>query len=649
MTNVILVGNPNTGKTTLFNTLTKSNSHVGNWHGVTVQVEKKKFSYKGVKYTLCDLPGIYALKNYSQEEQVANQFLVENSNSLVINICDANNLSRNLLLTLQLLEKGYKVILAVNMANEVDNINYDALSKMLGIKVVPIDARKRKYANLLIEQVQQSAQNVSKRPSYIPKLTQDEEYNNAIRYNYIDVILNNCTTAKTKENYGISKLDKIFFNKYLALPIFLIVMLLVFTITFGKIGNNFSLIVNNIYNLFADTLNTALCKLSISAWAHALIMQGIVGGIGVIVGFLPQVTLLFLCMNFLEDVGYLSRVAVMFDGYLNKIGLTGKSVFSILLGFGCTTTALLTTRALDNINLRKRTALIVPFASCSAKLPVYALICSAFFTKHKALMVFLMYVLGIAVGLGVSAIASKVSKKKDNTFIMELPPLRVPTIKKTIKNLFTNVNNFIKRVGGTLIICSVIVWILSNISFSFKYVTNVKDSILYTIANFIYPIFKPLGFSSPLIVVALIVGIIAKEMVVSCLAISNGVVGNLSVLATSLTLSTSVVHFTPASAVSFLVFILLYSPCISAISVTAKEIGAKFALFVFVFQFMLAYSCSFVAYFLSSLLCTGKILEFFIVIIVLALIIFAVLKCIHKKRKCKTCKGIYCGKTCMQK
>ena len=181
MTNVILVGNPNTGKTTLFNTLTKSNSHVGNWHGVTVQVEKKKFSYKGVKYTLCDLPGIYALKNYSQEEQVANQFLVENSNSLVINICDANNLSRNLLLTLQLLEKGYNVILAVNMANEVDNINYDALSKMLGIKVVPIDARKRKYANLLMEQVQQSAQNVSKKPSYIPKLTQDEEYNNAIR------------------------------------------------------------------------------------------------------------------------------------------------------------------------------------------------------------------------------------------------------------------------------------------------------------------------------------------------------------------------------------------------------------------------------------------------------------------------------------
>ena len=648
MNNLILIGNPNTGKTTLFNTLTKSNNHVGNWHGVTVEVCSKKFAYNGKKYTLHDLPGIYALQNFSKEEQVATLFLQANKQNLIINICDAHNLSRNLLLTLQLIEQGYRVVLAVNMANEVENINYKQLSYLLGIPVVPIDARKRKYANILMQKIESLLEYFpTKQPSYTNQLTSSEKSNNTVRYLFIDKLLLRCTTPNIKP-YGLSKLDKILMNKYFALPIFLLVMLLVFVITFGAIGNNFSVIIGNVFDYFAELLNDLLCKLNISAWAHALVMQGIIGGIGVVVGFLPQVALLFLCMNFLEDIGYLSRVAIMFDGALNKVGLTGKSLFSILLGFGCTTTAMLTTRALDSISLRKRTALVVPFASCSAKLPVYALICSAFFTKHKALMVFIMYVLGIGVGLLVSAIANKISKNKADNFIMELPPLRLPTIKKTFKNLASNIINFIKRVGGTLIICSVVVWILSNIGLGFKYVTNTQNSILYLVAKFIYPIFKPLGFSSPLVVVALIVGIVAKEMVVSCLAIANGVIGNLSALATSLTLSSSMVSFSPASALAFLVFILLYSPCISAISVTAKEISRKFALFVFGFQFALAYLCALVVHTLTKLIINQKILEFVISLLVLALILFAVIKYIHKKNKCNNCRGKNCGKTCMQ-
>lgn len=640
MTNLILVGNPNVGKTTLFNTLTKSNNHVGNWHGVTVEISQKKFVCLGESFFLFDLPGIYSLQNYSKEEQVAIDFLNEHKQDIVINIVDANNLSRNLLLTIQLIERGYNVILAVNMANENKNIDYKKLAQMLGICVVPIDARKRKSISLLMQSVQRvNDKKVSCSANNIPKSMCE-------KFDFIDVVLQKCTSGMPNA-YGISKLDRFLLNKWLALPIFLLVMLLVFVITFGAIGSNFSVLINNCFQFFTDKLNDILCTLNISAWAHALIMQGLVGGIGVVLGFLPQVVLLFLCMNFLEDIGYLSRVAIMFDGFMKKLGLSGKSLFSMLLGFGCTTTAMLTTRALDSESVRKRTALVVPFASCSAKLPVFALICSAFFAKYKALMVFFMYFLGIFVGILVSVVAQKVTKKTQTNFVMELPPLRLPTLNKTFKNLFTNVFNFVKRVGGTLIVCSILVWIFSNLSFSLKYVSDVKESILYVIADAIFPLFKPLGFSSPLVVVALLVGIVAKEMVVSCLAISNGVVGNLSMLATSLTLSTSPINFNVASAMGFLVFILLYSPCLSALSVTAKEISKKFALFVFIFQFALAYGCSFLIKNVAELFISGRIFEAIIMCLVVALVIIFVLK--YKKNKCKNCNGVSCGKNCLQK
>lgn len=642
MTNIILVGNPNTGKTTLFNTLSKSNNHVGNWHGVTVEVARKKFRYAGDEFVLYDLPGIYSLQNYSKEELVATNFLNDHKSDVIINIVDANNLARNLLLTLQLIELGYNIILAVNMANENHSINYQKLSNMLHIRVVPIDARKNSSTQLLMQFVIARI----KLDGAFLKFGKSIPKDNNGKFNLIDSILSQCV-SHLPSNYGISKLDKILLNKWFALPIFLVVMLLVFVITFGAVGSNFSVLVNNCFQFLSDRINSLLCLLNISNWAHNLITQGLVGGIGVVVGFLPQVVLLFLCMNFLEDVGYLSRVAIMFDGFMKKLGLSGKSLFSMLLGFGCTTTAMLTTRALDSPKLRKRTALVVPFASCSAKLPIFALICSAFFAKHKAIMVFFMYLLGILVGILVSVIAQKITKKSETNFVMELPPLRIPTIKKTFKNLNTNVLNFIKRVGGVLVVCSILVWIFSNLNFSFRYVTNVQDSILYVVANAIYPIFKPLGFSSPLVVVALLVGIVAKEMVVSCLAISNGVVGNLSLLATSLTLSTSPIHFDMASAIGFLVFILLYTPCLSAISVMSKEIGRKFALFVFIFQFVLAYFCALLFKTVVQLFISGKIFEGIIVCLIVALLIVFVLQ--YKKNRCKTCNGVSCGKNCLSK
>lgn len=650
MSNIILIGNPNTGKTTLFNTLTKSNNHVGNWHGVTVDSSSSKFKHKGVEHTINDLPGVYSLNAYSPEEKVSTDFLNNNKDSLVVNICDANNLKRNLLLCLELLEKGHKVVLAVNMANEVKDIDYSRLSKSLGVVAVPVDARKKKGVQPLLDVINKidDKYNPIANLPYIGKLVGSTDADIITRFNYIDNIIRDISPAIEKI-YGFSKLDKLLYNKFLVVPIFLCVLLLVFSITFGAISQNFSVLVENSFGFFADKFNDLLCKLTISSWAHTLIMQGVIGGIGVVVSFLPQVVLLFLCMNFLEDIGYLSRVAFMLDGSLKKIGLTGKSVFSLLMGYGCTTTALLTTKGLDNINLRKRTAFILPFASCSAKLPVYALICSAFFTKHKVIIVFGLYLLGAAIGLATAAISNKLTKTKEQTFIMEMPPLRIPTIGKTLVNVKSNVINFIKRVGGTLVICSVIVWLISNFSFSFAYVGATDNSIIQILAKYISFIFKPLGFGSWGAVAALLVGLVAKEMIVSCLSIANGVVGSLAALATSLTISTNAVFFTPASSISFLVFILLYSPCISALSVTAKEMGKKFAIKLFAFQFAIAYISSFIVYRLALMASIGQVWQFLLIAFSLAMAITFVIKYIKKKRKnkCVKCKGKFCGNSCV--
>ncbi len=646
MNNIILVGNPNTGKTTLFNTLTKSNNHVGNWHGVTVDVSEKLADIRGEKCKICDLPGIYSLNSYTPEEEVAIKYLNAHKGDLIVNICDANNLQRNLQLTLQLLEMGHRIVVAVNMANEVKNINYSKLASTLKVPVIPIDARKKKSVAGLLE----SLNNIQHQQVYLPyinKLTGKIEEDILSRYSFIDKIVSEVITSELK-TYGTSRIDKVLYNKFLAVPIFLLVMLTVFIITFGAIGQNFSILIEGWFAKLVDVVSDFLIKLNISPWAYSLLVQGVIGGMGSVVSFLPQIVLLFMCMNFLEDLGYLSRVAFMFDNSLKKIGLTGKSVFSLVLGFGCTTTAMLTTTGLDK-RTQKRTAMLLPFASCSAKLPVYALICAAFFAKNKVLVVFSLYLFGVILGLIITAITNKLSKQKSSPFIMEIPPIRVPTLSKTLKNAKTNAFNFVKRVGGTLVVCSVVVWVLSNLTFGFKYTVNPEESILCGLAKYIAVLFKPLGFGNTWAVVALLVGIVAKEMVVSCLSIANGVGASLEALAASLTLTTSAVSFTTAGAISFLVFILLYSPCVSALSVTAREVSRKFAVFSFVFQFVIAYGCSFVIYNLISAFYAKQIIEALITIIVLAVCIVFVVRYFKQKNKCIACKGSYCEKNCLQK
>ncbi|MBQ8468895.1 MAG: ferrous iron transporter B [Clostridia bacterium] len=620
MTNIILVGNPNTGKTTLFNTITKKNNHVGNWHGITVDKSISSFKLGESEGTIVDLPGIYSLTAYTGEEKVATTYLEEHKSDVVVCLVDANTMKRSLLLAIELIKQNYSVVVAVNMSKEV-SVNYAEIQRKLGVPVVPIDARKRSGAIAILQKVAEGKK---------PRENFDCVCSRGQIFNKIDEIMS--SSGYREKIYGYSKLDKLLYNKYWALPIFMLVALFVFYLTFGHLGECLTSVVSNLFNYFSDYVNGILIKLNITPWAHSLVSNGIIGGIGVVVSFLPQVIILNLCLNFLEDMGYLSRVAICFDRPLKKIGLSGKSVMSILLGYGCTASAMLSTRTLESIDVKKRTALVLPFASCNAKLPIFLLVCSAFFNKFKVLIIFALYVFSIVLGLFVSFVAYKAINKTDSQFVMEIPPIRVQNPVKTIKNALSNTLDFIKRVGTTIVLCSVVVWLLSNVTITFKYATTVESSILYSVAHFVSPIFAPIGLNNWGAVVALIVGLSAKEMVVSSLAIINGVVGSLPALAASLAMPQSVVHFSPASALAFLVFVLLYSPCLSAISVMSKEIGKKFALFVFVYQIAIAYLASLVFYLIASNVVTA-----IIVLIVLALGGAVVIKYTRNK-KCKTCK-----------
>ncbi len=649
MNNVILVGNPNTGKTTLFNTITGAREHVGNWHGVTVEVRSRSI-LKLQNVNLCDLPGIYSLNAYSPEEKISVDFLNKNKNSLVINICDANNLSRNLYLTSELIEQGFNVCIAVNMAKELKNREQvlASLEESLGVKVFGIDARKRKGCKNLLDYIKENAQASTKKANetkslnkqhLTPVINFDSKKGEDFikkqakeRFAKIDKLLNEINYTK-KGNYGQSKLDKIFFNKYLSVVCFLILFGIIFVLTFGSFGHTLS---NALGEGFSYIIGKIFPFLNNNAenWFIAFLNEGVIGGVLSVLSFLPQIMLLFLFINLLEDIGYLSRVAFMLDGRLAKIGLTGRAVFSLLMGFGCTTSAITTTRNLDNQNLRKKTVLLLPNFSCSAKLPIYACICSAFFPKSQVFIVLGLYLFGVVISFIVALISVKMQKVNyTQSFIMEMPKLRFPSFSKIISSVLGHARQFIVKVGSIILAMSVITWFVSNFNFKFQYVgSNYHESIMFSISSVIAPIFSPLGFGSSAIVLALLTGFVAKEMVVGSLILTNGVqtVGELSL---SLFNSASPASFTTASALSFLVFVLLYPACFSAMSVMKKELGTKFALKSFVVQFALAYICAFIVYKLASVSNVYDLLLALAFIVILAICIIFVIH--YDKSKCK--------------
>ena len=638
---VILAGNPNTGKTTLFNTLTNSFEHASNWHGVTVDVKQKQYEYAGKKFEVCDLPGLYSLDAYSKEEKIASDFIEQNSDAVVVCILDANNLKRNLFLALELKEKTPNLIFAVNMAKEVKSFDAKKLEKELGVKTLAIDARKKKSAKTLKETIADFAIE-----QIVPNKTleqfemSDFEKKSKQKFQEIADLLNRIGYQQNGL-YGKSKLDKIVLSKFGSFVIFALVMGLVFFITFGTIGNTFSEKVNGIFGALSVKLYDFFQGFIKNELLLRFINEGVIAGALSVTSFLPQIILLFACLNFLEDFGYLSRVAFMFDPFFKRLGLTGRSAFSLIMGFGCTTTAIMTSRNLDNKNLQKRTSILLPFMSCSAKLPIFAVIASTFFAKHKALIVFSLYLFAILLMVVVALIFSKKDKEQEEqTFLLEMPKYRAPSLSKVLKNALTAGKNFIVRVGGAIVLSSVVIFMLYNFSFKFQYVgQNSENSILYVLAKLLSWIFKPLGFGSVGATIAIFSGFVAKEMVVSSLAIVNKV--PVDGLALSLASSSSAVWFSPISAISFLVFVLLYTPCVSACIMMKKENGRKAMWLSIGLQIGIAYVSSFLVYNILSSIAKRQYGFLAGLLILVALAVFAVIKYLKKKniKSVSACNG----------
>lgn len=638
MNKIILVGNPNVGKTTLFNTLTKSFEKASNWHGVTVGVKNKKCKIKNHEFEVCDLPGIYSLGGYSKEEKIACEFLSKNKNSLVINILDANNIERNLKLTIELIKKGYNVVIAVNMSNENKTINIEKLSRSLGVLTMNIDARKNDgvagLKQVIIENISQEK-------------TQNNCKINKICINNDDFIKNIAKNDKNDPYLTSDKIDNFILNKYLFVPIFLLIILFVFYITFGEVGSAFSSIITQLLSQIAGKLRIIISCTNINKIVLDFIFDGVIGSVISVFNFVPQIVLLMLFFNVLEDIGFMSRVAFMLDGFLKKIGLSGKSFFSLMMGFGCTTSAVLTTRNLENQRLRKRTILLLPFMSCSAKLPVFLVVSSLFFEKYKFLFVFGLYLFSIFLSLCFAILYKKFLPSNDSFSIFEMPKYRLPNFKKICIDVWIVVCDFLIKAGTLILFFSSVIWLLQNFSLSFVYLEgeNFNQSILYFFANKLKHLFSPLGLGNPGIVCAIIFGVFAKEMVVVGLSMINGVAGeSLAVLSCSLLSPSSVCSFSLVSSVIFLIFILLYSPCVSVIATIKNEINSRFALYVFVAQFLIAYCVSFLIFIMIKNSTFAFLILLFFVLDILLLVVLRLNRKINCFGGCNAC-----GKICHSK
>ncbi|MEG0306619.1 MAG: ferrous iron transport protein B [Clostridium sp.] len=584
MKTIALIGNPNVGKTTLFNSLTGSNQYVGNWSGVTVE-KKEGYLTKDIK--IIDLPGIYAMDTFSNEEKVSKDFLYTDEVDLIINIIDGSNLERNLYLTSQLTQFNKPILLVVNMIDVAKSqgihINYGELSEKLGVTILPVSASKGDGVRELKELLQTDIVN---NVNYeINKKHNFSMLNEKETYSYIDSILNSCVNGKKSITDNVTeKIDSIVLNKFLAYPIFLGIMFLIFKFTFDWIGGPLQEIADTLINVnFVSLLEIPLANTA--PWFHSLIIDGIVGGVGSVIVFLPIILTLFIGISFLEDSGYMARTAFIMDKLMRKLGLSGKAFIPLLMGFGCSVPGIMSARTLESEKDRKLTALIIPFMSCNARLPVYALFTSALFASSESLVIFGLYILGILIAFLMAYIfKNTIFKKDEEPFIIELPEYKLPEFKGLMIHTWEKGKGFLKKAGTLIFSISVLVWFLSN--FSINGMVDINESFLATIGNFIAPIFKPLGFGTWENSVALLTGLMAKEVVIGTMGVlySGDLVANIAA------------SFTTASGISFLVFTLLYTPCVSVIATLKKEFSTKLATFSVIYQFAVAWIFSFLIY-----------------------------------------------------
>lgn len=588
-----LAGNPNCGKTTLFNNLTGSTANVGNWPGVTVEKKVGRAKYLNDDIKIIDLPGIYSIVPYSPEEAIAGKYLKSDRPDLIINIVDASNIERNLYLTTQLMELDIPIVIALNMMDVVrkrgDLINCKLLSKSMGIKVVPISASKGEGLAELLKAADEEAKKPADR-RHIPMpvgFIKDKDTALAdARYKYIEKIVN---ASVKKHNLSVKsvteKIDLIATNRVLAIPLFLIIIILIFYITFGPVGSflvsSMEFYINSICSPHIDSI---LRFFGTSVWVRSLILDGVIAGVGSVLKFLPQILLLFLLLSFLEDSGYMARAAFIMDAPMRKIGLSGKSFVPLLMGFGCTVPAVMGTRILENEKDKRLTVLITPFMSCSAKTPIYALFIGAFFESHRTIAMLSIYLFGIVMGiLSALLLKNSVLKGKSAPFVMELPDYRLPSIKTISIHVKRRIKDFLQKAGTTVFIATVLIWVLQHLSVDFQMTADSSKSLLSLFGKTIAPIFTLCGFGEWKPAVSLLAGLVAKESVLSSMGVLYG--GNLKA---ALQMS-----FTPISACSFIIFVLFYTPCIASLSAIRREMGGvKWAAASALYQFATAWYCS---------------------------------------------------------
>ena len=650
-----LAGNQNCGKTTLFNQLTGANQHVGNFPGVTV--DSKVGKIRGTGDEVVDLPGIYSLSPYTNEEVVTRDFLTKQHPDGIINIIDATNIERNFYLTLQLLQLNIPMVVALNMMDEVrangGTIKVNILKEELGVPVIPISANKNEGVDELIETalkvaktrrrprrqdfcagpvhrtlhavahlVEDHAEQIGiPAPFVASKLVERDEpllksmnlSDNEIdmiehsvtemeremytdrkaaiadmRYTFIDKVVRDAV-VKPRESLQHTRsvrIDRVLTNKYLAIPIFLCIMFSIFALTFGTIGSWLSDLLADGIAVASDWVEEGLTNYGINPVVRSLVVNGILTGVGSVLSFVPVIVILFFFLSILEDSGYMARVAFVMDKLLRKIGLSGRSFVPMLIGFGCTVPAVMSARTLSSERDRKMTILLTPFMSCSAKLPIYGMFTLTFFPNHRGLVMISMYLIGIFMGIVCGLIFNKtLFRGKPVPFVMELPNYRLPSARSVGMLMWNKAKDFITKAFTVIFLASIVIWFLQTFDSRINVVADSSDSMLASIGRIVTPVFAPLGITDWRMCTSLIVGFTAKEAVVSSAAVLMGTT-------TAMLPKMLAGVFSPATAFVFLVFTLLYTPCVAAVSTVKKELGRRWALFVVVFQVGVAWTAA---------------------------------------------------------
>ncbi len=586
--NVVLIGNPNTGKTSLLNTLTGMSQHVGNWPGKTVEKKEGRFEYQGRTINIVDLPGTYSIAPYSEEEKVSHEYLMTQNPDLIIQTIDVNALERNLMMTIELLALGKKIVLAFNFNKEARKqgfqIDTKKISEVLQVPIVEIEANKGENKAELLDEVLRTAQTRFKMPDYMPKLLKDNyeiHHDESLQF-FREKLGPFYSTQKTMGR--TEKIDAILLNKYTAFPIFLLVIFLIFTATF-TLSNP---LVHIIHCFFA-WLSGLIGYLPLPELVASFLAEGFIGGVGSVLSFSPLIFILFVLIALLEDSGYLGRTVVLVDPIFEKLGISGRTFIPMILGFGCNVPAIMATRTIKDRRERNIAIFINSFMSCGARLPVYLMFTGIFFPKSSSYVVMMLYLFGVVIAFITSWILSKLIKSKgQHALIIELPPYRLPTINNVFKHAWYHTKEFMKK-AGTIIFGSVLViWILASLPAGVAYGSEV--SFLGRIGKFITPLFQPLGFGYWSFTVALLFGIVAKETIIGTLGTLYDVGGQ--------SLSASITgHLSPAAGLAFLVFVLLYIPCLATIAIIRKETGSlKFTLLQLVCTVIIAWSMSFLVY-----------------------------------------------------